>query len=46
MRVIKTAGVNKYTLLELGEWVNRAIDTLVSLLLTLPILPNSVLEGI
>ena len=46
MRVIKTAGVNKYILLELGEYINRAISTPVLLLLTLPILPNSILEGI
>jgi len=44
--VIKTAGVNKYILIELKEWINRAIGILVLLLLTLSILPDGVLEDI
>ena len=54
MYIIKTARANKRTLLEvvrvgillltlqLEEWVNGVISILVSLLLTLPILPNTI----
>ena len=31
MRIIKIAEVNKYILLEVGEWVNRAISTVSDL---------------
>ena len=58
LRAIKTARANKRTssdiarvgtlplTLQLEEWVNRVISTPVSLLLTLPILPDGVPEGI
>ena len=58
MCVIKTAGVNERILLDivrvstllptlwLEEWVNRVINTLVLLLLNLPVPPNSILDGI
>ena len=58
MCIIKTAGVNKHTSLDIvrvgtlpptlwvEEWVNRVISTLILLLLNLPVLPNGVLDGI
>ena len=58
MCVIKTAGVNERILLDivrvstllptlwLEEWVNRVINTLILLLLNLPVLPDGVLNNI
>ena len=58
MHAIKTARANKRTLSDivrvgtppltsqLEEWVNGVISTLVLLLLTVPIPPNGVPEGI
>jgi len=56
--VIETARANKHTLLDIArvstppltsqleEWVNRVIGILVLLLLTVPVPPNGVPEGI
>ena len=58
MCIIKTAKTNEYIssdivkvstpllISQLGEWVNRVISMLVSPLLTLPVLPDSILEDI
>ena len=58
MHIIETARANKYMLLnivrvgtplptlQLREWVNRVIGTLILPLLILPVPPNDVLENI
>ena len=58
MHIIETARANERTLLDIArvgilpltlrleEWVNGVISILILPLLTLPIPPNSVLEGI